>query len=184
MLEYFGGLFYLLANLFGFVAACLYLYSDVQSDDKRLDHFYTLGNVSFVFHLVLMASFLPAITVAIAVFRNVLVSLYDNSLMRIVFVLVFLSLFLYASVGAFNGQNWWDSLPALCSLLMTFGFLYTKANVLTFVMIVCSVLWLVVGVCIGSYSVIALELISILLLLYRFCKVSKQVCSDEVAREG
>lgn len=57
---------------------------------------------------------------------------------------------------------------------MAGGFLYTKANVLTFVMIVCSVLWLIVGVCIDSYSVIVLELVSIALLFYRFFKVNKK----------
>ncbi|MDP2564445.1 YgjV family protein [Pseudoalteromonas marina] len=173
-MEHFGFVF-VLANLFGFVSTCLFLYSDIQTDDKRLDFFYTLGNVSFIFHLFLMASFVPAITVILAVLRNVVIARYDKLFVRNFFVIVFLSVFFYA---VFTVSDWWNALPALCSLLMTFGFLYTKANALTFVMVVCSVLWLIVGVCIDSYYVIFLELVSILLLFYRFLRVNRGVVFD------
>ena len=56
---------------------------------------------------------------------------------------------------------------------MTFAFLYTKGNMLTALIALCSVLWFIVGYSINSLPIMLLEVASIILLLYRAYKQNK-----------
>lgn len=156
------------SQLFGFISTGFFLYSDIQEDDEKLDKFYTIGNVFFLVHLLLLKSFIPAVTVFLAVIRNSLNNIYkDNTYLRYAFVFIFFSIFI-AAITLFD--EWQLALPASVSLIMTFAFLYTKGNLLTFLIGLCSVLWLIVGIHISSYSIIALEVVSLVLLGYRYYK--------------
>lgn len=144
------------------------MYSDIQEDDEKLDKYYTIGNVFFVFHLLLLKSFIPAITVSLAVLRNTLDNLYeDNHFIKGTFVILFVFIFVSGLIFA---ESWQLALPASVSLIMTFGFLFTKGNMLTVIIGICSILWLIVGFHLNSYSIIALETLSVFLLFYRFYK--------------
>lgn len=160
---------FLISTTFGVLATIFYLYSDMQQDDKKLDFYYTIGNAAFVVHLLLMGSFIASGSVVLAIIRNLVLRKTKASWVPIFFVAVFLLIFfttlLYAS-------TWQECLPAAVSLIMTYAFGYTKKHMLTFLIATCSVLWLIVGVGIGSYSIIVLEIVSILILVYRAYKQS------------
>jgi hypothetical protein len=164
-------LFYI-AHFFGIIASITFLYSDMQEDDLNLDKYYTIGNLFFLMHLLLLKSFIPCITVFLAILRNTLNKIYkNNDVIKYSFLTVFF--FIFAFTILFS-EHWILSLPAFVSLIMTFAFLYTKGNVLTYLSIFCSFLWLIVGVYINSYSVVFLEAVSIFLLIFRFYKQNKE----------
>ena len=161
-----------IANISGFIATIFYLYSDIQEDDLLLDKFYTIGNVFFLCHLFLLGSYIPCITVFLAVIRNIINRKFpNNTLIKYLFVSVF-SLILIISL--LYTDKWQNSLPALVSLIMTFAFLYTKNNMLTFLIGLCSVLWIIVAISINSIPIIILEVVSILLLFYRAYKQNRE----------
>lgn len=158
-------------QLLGIVATAFYLYSDIQEDDQELDKLYTIGNVFFLLHLLLLKSFLPAITVFLAVVRNTLNNKYpNNNIIKYTFTSIFFGIFFYALSYT---DNWQNALPATVSLIMTFAFLYTKGNMLTALIALCSVLWFIVGYSINSLPIMLLEVASIILLLYRAYKQNK-----------
>lgn len=161
-------IWFYLSQILGFISTIYYLYSDIQEDDKDLDKYYTLGNVFFLGHLLLLSSFIPAVTVFLAVVRSKLNNKYENNdYLKYTFVFIFSCIFIATLIFM---KEWHLCLPALVSLIMTFALLYTKGNMLTLLVALCSVLWIIVGVNINSYSVIALESISIALLFYRYLK--------------
>jgi len=84
-------------------------------------------------------------------------------------------MFFYA---LFNSDQWQQALPALVNIIMSYAFLYTRKNTLTFLIGLCSVLWLIVGVSVGSISIIALEIVSLILLLYRYYIVKREEYKD------
>lgn len=163
------------SNAVGFLSTALFLYSDIQEDDERLDKFYTLGNCFFLTHLALLSSFIPAITVLLAVIRNLLNKHFPTSnLIKYFFVTAFTGILLISLVAM---GEWQLSLPALVSLIMTFAFLYASGNLLTWALAVCSLLWIVVGIHINSYPTIAIECLSLILLAYRYVKQSNKEAS-------
>jgi hypothetical protein len=163
-------IFYLI-QILGMIATVFYLYSDIQEDDKELDKLYTIGNVFFLMHLLLLKSYVPSITVFLAILRNTLNNKYpDNKLIKYSFTSVFIVILFSALIFM---DQWQNALPAVVSLIMTFAFLYTKGNMLTALMVLCSVLWFIVGISIDSMPIMILEVVSILLLLYRAYKQNK-----------
>lgn len=164
-------LFYL-SQIFGFISTIYYLYSDIQEDDKDLDKYYTIGNALFLIHLLLLKSFIPAITVFLAVLRSEMNRRYENNnYLKIGFVFIFTGILIFSLLFF---KEWQLALPAIVSLIMTYALLYTKGNLLTLLIGLCSVLWILVGAHINSYSIIFLEGISILLLFYRYFKQNKK----------
>ena len=146
-------IFYL-SHFLGVIATLVFLYSDMQKDDSKLDKYYTIGNIFFLFHLLLLKSFVPCITVFLAILRNVLNKIYKNNyFIRYSFLSLFFIIFIY---GLLYSEHWILSLPAFVSLIMTFAFLYTKENILTYLSVLCSLLWVVVGFYIDSYSIVFL----------------------------
>lgn len=161
------------SHFFGFFSLVFYLSSDLQSDDKKLDFYYTIGNIMFFFHLVLLSSFWPATTVFLAVIRNIFNYKYkENKNIKIFFIITFLFIFITA---IYNLDTWSDPIPALVSLIMTFAFLYTRGHVLTLAGVICSLLWICVGIDINSKYILITEILSIFFLLYR----TKNIISKE-----
>lgn len=160
-----------IANISGFIATIFYLYSDIQEDDLLLDKFYTIGNVFFLGHLFLLGSYIPCITVFLAVVRNVINRRFpDSDIVKYTFLGIF-SFILVASF--FYTDKWQNSLPAIVSLIMTFAFLYTKKNIMTLLFLTCSVLWILVALSIDSMPIVVLEVVSMILLLYRAYKQNR-----------
>ncbi len=48
----------------------VFLLSDLQDDDEKLDSYYTLGNVFFLVHLTLLQAWIPAATELMATARS------------------------------------------------------------------------------------------------------------------
>ncbi len=155
-------------QMIGFVSTFYFLRSDMQEDDRLLDHYYTIGNVFFLCHLLLLSSFIPALTVGLAIMRNVINNFYPHRIIKLGFLFVFVSIFILTYL---MDSNLYNCLPAIVSVLMTFGFLYTKGHVLTLISIICSLLWLMVGFNIGSISIVLLEVVSIGLLIVRTIRI-------------
>ena len=112
----------------------------------------------------MIKSFFSAITVFLAVVRNITISKFKQKWIKLFFISLFIFIFILA---LFKADNWQECLPAVVSLIMTYAFIYTKKHILTFLIGLCSILWLIVGYAIGSYPIILLEILSILLLIYR-----------------
>jgi len=153
-----------LTGTIGFLATLLYLYSDYQKDDKKLDFYYTLGNVVFVIYLNLIGAHIASLTVVLAIARNVILMKTQNSKIKKAFLVLFAGIFITTFIFA---DVWQESLPAMVSLIMTYAFAYTKGHRLTALIVLCSLLWLVVGVGINSYSIILMEVVSVLILMFR-----------------
>jgi len=153
-----------LIGFIGFVATSLYLYSDFQKDDKKLDFYYTLGNVVFVIYLNLIGTHIASITVILAILRNIILRKTNNEFIKGGFLLTFVLIFLYA---CFWADVWQESLPALVSLIMTYSFAYTNGHKLTISIALCSLLWLLVGISVNSYSIVLMEILSIIILIVR-----------------
>lgn len=148
----------------GWLATAIFLFSDLQEDDRKLDQYYTLGNTFFVLHLLLLQAWIPAITVFLAITRNLLNRRYSHPAFKMAFLSVFSAIFV---ITLYFVPDWQLALPALVSVIMTIAFLYTKQHGLTFVSIVSSLLWIVVGIHLHSWPVIVLETMSILFLCFR-----------------
>ena len=82
-----------IAQGFGWAATILFLLSDLQDDDAKLDFYYTSGNVMFLFHLTLLHAWIPAATVLMAIARNVINRKFDNRGVKIFFLMSFTSTF-------------------------------------------------------------------------------------------
>lgn len=109
--------FFYTIQLLGIVATAFYLYSDIQEDDQELDKLYTIGNVFFLLHLLLLKSFLPAITVFLAVVRNTLNNKYpNNNIIKYTFTSIFFGIFFHALSYT---NNWQNALPATFNKFFT-----------------------------------------------------------------
>ena len=160
-----------MANALGAIATALYLYSDIQEDDALLDRYFTIGNVVFLGHLFLIGSYIPCVTVALSVLRNVINKRYpESNIVKYTFVGIF-SFILVACL--LLTDEWQNALPAAAALIMTFAFLYTSKNMLTLLTGLVAVLWILIGIFINSMPIIILEIISIFLLMLRAYKQNK-----------
>lgn len=159
------------AHALGAVSTIVFLYSDLQEDDDKLDYYYTIGNVFFVGHLLLLGSFIPASTVFLAIVRNVICKVYESRHLKNLFLMIFILIFLVNVLGEGDVVN---SIPSLVSVIMTVAFLFSTGHILTLCSIICSILWFIVGFNILSYPIMILETISVILLLYRALKQVKK----------
>ena len=159
-----------IAQGFGWAATILFLLSDLQDDDAKLDSYYTSGNVMFLFHLTLLHAWIPAATVLMAIARNVINRKFDNRGVKIFFLMSFTSIF---AVTLHFASDWQLALPALVSVIMTVAFLYASKHWLTLASVTASLLWIVVGMHLNSWPIVALEIISIAFLSYRTVSIIK-----------
>ena len=159
-----------IAQGFGWAATILFLLSDLQDDDAKLDFYYTSGNVMFLFHLTLLHAWIPAATVLMAIARNVINRKFDNRGVKIFFLMSFTSTF---AVTLHFASDWQLALPALVSVIMTVAFLYASKHWLTLASVTASLLWIVVGMHLNSWPIVALEIISIAFLSYRTVSIIK-----------
>ena len=84
-----------MAQGMGWISTVIFLISDLQDDDAKLDHYYTLGNVFFVFHLLLLQAWIPAATVSLAIARNLINRRHKSTAVKITFLAIFILIFFW-----------------------------------------------------------------------------------------
>lgn len=152
----------------GWGSTIIFLWSDLQEDDSKLDRYYTLGNLLFFFHLALLQAWIPAGTVLLAVLRNTLNRHYRSHRLKQAFIALFSLIFI---VTVTTEPHWQLALPAFVSVMMTVAFMYGKKHTLTLASIISSILWIVLGSHLQSLPIIALETLSITFLCYRTYRI-------------
>ena len=162
--------FNLLAESVGFVATGLFLYSTILSCDKKLSFYYMIGCLFLASHLFLLDQIIAASSVLISFSRNLLMRFDRKGEIKLSFMFIFIAIFSYYTV---TFQHWSELLIPLASVVVSYGFLYTKGNMLSFCIFLCTCLWLIFGIEVNSLSVMTLEITSIVLLMFRILKQNK-----------
>lgn len=144
----------LVAELVGFMASGLFLYSSGLKDDAKLSFFYTLGCFVLSVHLFMLEAYAGGASTLLSAFRNIAARRDKTGVVKNIFMFVFLGMFAYY---CFNHEHWSQILVPLASVVMSVGFIYLKGNGLTFCMVLSCAIWLVYGVCINSHSIVFLE---------------------------
>lgn len=155
------------AEIIGFVASILFLYSSSLTDDKKLTFFYTLGCFVLAAHLSMLGAFAGAATTSLSAIRNIITQKYRYKEIKVAFLLLFLGIFIYYVI---NHTYWYEILIPLASLVMAIGFIYLKKNGLSACIFLSCSLWLIYGISINSYSIMFLELSTIISVSIRFIK--------------
>ena len=155
------------AEIIGFVASALYLYSASLSDDKKLTFFYNLGCVVLATHLFMLSAYAGSGMVVLSAIRNVLIKRYNSPLLKQMFLGVFVLAFSYFCI---NHTYWHETLVPFASLIMAVGFIYLKGNGLSFALIASCSTWFVYGVEINSYAIMFLESATIVCVTIRMLK--------------
>lgn len=155
------------AEIIGFVASTLYLYSASLSDDRKLTFFYNLGCVVLATHLFMLNAYAGAGMVVLSAVRNILIKKYNSPLLKQFFLGVFVFAFSYFCI---NHTYWHETLVPLASLIMAVGFIYLKGNGLSFALIASCTTWFVYGIAIDSYAIMFLESSTIVCVAIRMLK--------------
>lgn len=161
----------IVAESVGFVATAIFIYSSSLTDDKKLSFFYTIGCFLLASHLLLLGSMYAGVVTAISGFRNLLAPFDKSGKLKKAFMMVFITLLAYSIAKA---DTFIDVIPALASVVMSYAFLYTTKNALSACIFVSASLWLMVGISLGSVSLIILEASTMATLLYRVIKSNYQ----------
>jgi len=162
--------FNLLAESVGFVATGLFLYSTILSCDKKLSFYYMIGCLFLASHLFLLDQVIAACSVLISFSRNFFMKFDRKGEVKLSFMFIFITIFSYYAV---TFQHWSELLIPLASVVVSYGFLYTKGNMLSFCIFLCALIWLIFGIEVNSLSIITLEVTSIALLVVRIFKQNK-----------
>ena len=160
----------LLAESVGFVATGLFLYSSVLTDDKKFSFYYMIGCLFLSSHLFMIDAFVAGASVLLSFLRNFFMKYDRKGEIKITFMFIFTAIFSYYAV---TFTNWYELLVPFAAVLMSYGFMYTKGNLLSFILMSCAGLWLVYALQINSLSVIVLELSTICLIFIRMLKQNK-----------
>ncbi len=155
------------ADAVGFIATGLFIYSSSLTDDKKLSFFYTIGCFLLAAHLFLMGSMYAGAVTTLSGIRNMVAPFDKTGLVKKLFMMIFIGLLAYTLV---ESSDLVDIIPALSSAIMSYAFLYTKNNALSFCIFVSASLWFVVAISIGSVPMMVLEAATIATLTYRVFK--------------
>ncbi len=158
---------FVISNITGGLSVLLYLLSDLQSDDKKLDLYYTYGNIAFVLHLVSQSEYWLACPIIVAIIRNYLFRNSSSPQLRITFLLIYIGILFTTLMSSPSIHN---VIPACVSIIMTIAFAYTSRHALTALIAFCSFLWIYIGIEISSFYIIASEIIGLCFLSYRSYK--------------
>lgn len=157
----------LFAEIVGFAASGLFLYSAGLTDDKKLSFFYTLGCFILAAHLFMLEAYAGGMTTLLSAFRNIAVRYDRTGQIKHWFMFAFIAIFGYYCV---NFTTWYALLVPLASIVMSVGFIYFKKNGLSACIFLSCMLWLMYGLMIGSNSIVFLEVSTILSVSVRFIK--------------
>lgn len=155
------------AEVVGVISSGLFLYSSSLTDDKKLSFFYTLGCFVLASHLFMLGAFAGGMTTLLSALRNVITYKFRHNIVKNTFMFIFLAILVYYS---FNHVYSYEILIPLASVIMSIGFIYLKNNGLSTCIFLSCVCWLFYGIAIESYSVMFLEVSTILSVLIRFLK--------------
>jgi len=156
------------AEIVGLASSALFLYSSAAADDKKLNFYYILGCLVLATHLFMLGAVAGGASVVLSAARNLLTKNDKSGYIKISFMLIFTGIFVYY---CFYNTYWYEMLIPLASIVMSIGFIYLKKNGLSFCIFLSCIIWLIYGISIDSYSIMFLEISSILSVFYR---VSKQ----------
>lgn len=157
----------LFAELVGFAASGLFLYSSSLKDDDKLSFYYTIGCFVLATHLFMLEAYAGGMATTLSAIRNIVAKRDKTGYIKNFFMLIFLGMFAYYCM---YHEHWTQILVPFASVVMSIGFIYLKKNGLTACIIISCSAWLVYGLFIGSHSIIFLEVASILSATIRLIK--------------
>lgn len=157
----------IVAEAVGFAATAIFIYSSSLTDDKKLSFFYTIGCFLLASHLLMLNSIYAGLVTALSGVRNMISPFDSTGYVKKAFMGIFVALLAYSITEA---KSFIDIIPALASVVMSYGFLYTSKNGLSACIFLSASLWLMVGISIESISLMVLETSTMATLLYRVIK--------------
>jgi hypothetical protein len=157
----------LLIEAIGLLSVFFYLLSSGTSNDRKMNALGAIGSFILGTHLFLAEEYLASAGLGIASLRNVYSLYYDKGFVKFFFMIIFFALLGYATV---NFKNWYDVLTPLAGVIVSYSVLYTEKNQRTFWLFFATVLWFVYGYEIQSFSILLLESLIIVSLMFRFAK--------------
>jgi len=160
-----------IAQLFGFVALTLLLFS-IQSNKKRTVLFFQiLANAFFGLQYIILQTVSAALMNFVAIFRSVVYYLYAKKDKKapVIVLLFLLILIIILSISTFNGLI--SLLPVIATVVYTYGTWQDNMTIYRLIVIVGAIFWLIFNVEVGAYvSVFSsiLELISGIVAVCRY----------------
>lgn len=160
-----------IAQLFGLIGLILLMCS-IQSNKKRnVLVFQILANLFFGIQYIMLNTLAAAMMNFIAIIRGSIYYLYakkDKKVPSEVLVLLFT---IIVTISAFTATNMLSILPAIATLMHTYGTWQDSLKKYRIIIIVAATSWLIFNISVGAYvSIISsiLELISGIIAIYRY----------------
>lgn len=169
------------AQLIGYVALVLGVSAFLQKSDTRLKVLIAAESVAYVVHFVLLGNYTASGSAGVSCVRN-LVSIRSRATVWIVFFLG-----VNVAIGAVYAKGLAGWLPITASCLATVAIFRLQGIVMRFVLLICTLLWLVNNGLSGSIggtvleSIIALVNLSTIVRLFLEGRRSRRVIVADAA---
>ncbi len=157
------------AELIGFVASALLLYSAITPNDHSLVKIQSLSNAFWFFHFIMMGSITGGIAAIFGIVRFLFVFKWKTPLAKLFYIIPF-GIFSIAQFYFIDSLS--QAIPIIAIFTISVGILYLSKHQLTATLFVGKFLLFLFGLSIGSVSASINYFLMMGLLIYRTYKIS------------
>jgi len=163
------------SEFFGLIATFFMFYSFTKTNDKTLIILHTVSNVFWGLHFLVLGALAGAVSILFSLSRTAFVFKWNSKEAKLGFMFV---LTLYCIYEASSIDNIHNILPIIAAFIVSLGILFFDKNKLTLIFIISNILWVNYTIIVGSISGTISYSIIILILIYRWIKIKKEIDND------
>lgn len=162
----------ILAEVVGFIAAIILIFSVSRKVDRELIIYQGVANFLWIIHFLLFNAIEGVIACTFGLLRNLFVFKFNSKLAKSIFLSIFLGFTIYRG---FNVNTYIELFPLISIFIITYGILFSEKNKLTKFLYVGNGLFLFYAIHIESISAISNYILMLVMLTYRYINVKKEL---------